>query len=146
MSTGTSRATTATSSCSPSCSGRSRGSCRERAAARELLFHLEREADGYAVARCHDPAVLASAICKAAQGATLAAPALGLGGGLVTRRIRLLLDGDPLACSPRKVSLRALATVMAGLVVLSAAALPSAAHAGFHVAGSASAVHHCAVE
>ncbi len=48
------------------------------AAARELTFALERHADSYALSRRHEPAVLASAICKAARGA-LQAPALSLG-------------------------------------------------------------------
>ena len=116
-----------------------------RAAARELLFHVEREADRYAVARRHDPAVLASAICKAAQGATLGAPALALGGGLVTRRIRLLLDGDTPVCVPAKTPLRFLASGMAALILLTATALPSAAHAGYHQAGAVGTAHQCAV-
>ena len=64
-----------------------------RAAARELVFHLERDADRYAVAHSHDPAVLASAICKAARTADPAPATLALGGGVVTRRLRQLLDG-----------------------------------------------------
>ena len=62
-----------------------------RAAARELLFSLERDADRYALDRSHDPAVLASAIFKAARGAT-APGMLALGGGVVVRRARLLLE------------------------------------------------------
>lgn len=37
-----------------------------RTAARELAFHLERDADRWAIARRHDRLALASAICKAA--------------------------------------------------------------------------------
>jgi Zn-dependent protease with chaperone function len=99
-----------------------------RAAARELLFSLERDADRYALERRHDPAVLASAICKAAQGAA-APPALALGGGVVVRRARLLLEaGTP----PAHLGLIALAPVMVALVTASAIALPFAAHAGYH--------------
>ena len=114
-----------------------------RQAARELVFHLERDADRYAVARTNDPAALASAICKASESAAFGAPALALGGGMVSRRIRLLLDGDAHPPSRREVPLRALATAMVALVTLSAAALPAAAHAGYHEASSASTVHHC---
>jgi Zn-dependent protease with chaperone function len=99
-----------------------------RAAARELLFSLERDADRYALERQHDPVVLASAICKAAQGAA-APPALALGGGVVVRRARLLLEaGTP----PAHLGLIALAPVMVALVTASAIALPFAAHAGYH--------------
>jgi hypothetical protein len=99
-----------------------------RAAARELLFSLERDADRYALDRRHDPAVLASAICKVAQGAA-APPAMALGGGVVVRRARLLLAaGTP----PAHLGLVALAPVMVALVIASAVALPFAAHAGYH--------------
>lgn len=62
---------------------------------RELAFHLERDADAYAVRRSHQPAALASAICKAATGGSLPAPAaLALTGNQSTvRRVRELLQG-----------------------------------------------------
>ena len=86
------------------------------AAARELTFALERHADSYALSRRHEPAVLASAICKTARGA-LQAPALSLGGGIVARRARLLLEADPEAKAPRAhPGLVALAPVMVALV------------------------------
>jgi Zn-dependent protease with chaperone function len=115
-----------------------------RTAARELLFHVERDADRYALARQHDPAALASAICKAAQGAALGAPSLALGGSVVIRRIRLLLDGDAPRRAWREICLRALAAAMVSVVVVSAAALPTAALAGYHGADQARAVQHCA--
>lgn len=100
-----------------------------RAAARELIFALERDADRYAVARRHDPAVLASAICKAARGSVPMLPTLALGGGVVARRARLLLE----AGAPRAhLGLVALAPVMVALVAASAIALPFVAHAGYH--------------
>jgi hypothetical protein len=40
-----------------------------RAATRELVFELERDADRYALQQAHEPAVPASAICKAATAA-----------------------------------------------------------------------------
>lgn len=101
------------------------------AAARELTFSLERHADAYAVARRHDPAVLASAICKTAAGQFAAPPAFALGGGVVTRRARLLLDGQTRAPRP-PAGLVALAPAMVALVAASAIALPFAAHAGYH--------------
>ncbi|MBE2315626.1 M48 family metalloprotease [Solirubrobacter sp. CPCC 204708] len=102
------------------------------AAARELTFALERHADLYALSRRHDPAVLASAICKTARG-SLRAPALSLGGGVVARRARLLLEADPEAKPPRAhPGLFALAPLMVALVLVGALALPFAAHAGYH--------------
>jgi len=105
-----------------------------RAAARELVFHLERDADRYAVARSHDPAVLASAICKAARTQRPPAPpTLALGGGVVVRRLRQLLDGGAAAPPPHK-GLVTLAPVMVALVAASAIALPFVAHATYHEA------------
>ena len=66
-----------------------------RAAERELVFQLERDADEYAVTKTNDPLALASAICKAAGDAVAPAlVALG-GGGRVTRRLGYLVDGSP---------------------------------------------------
>ena len=114
-----------------------------RSAARELLFHIERDADRFALSRRHEPAVLASAICKAAHSAALAAPALGLGGGVVTRRIHLLLDGEASPRRRRRVALQALAFAMVSLTLFSVSALPAAAHAGYHQAGDVRTTHHC---
>jgi bla regulator protein blaR1 len=114
-----------------------------RTAGRELVFHLERDADRYAVARAHDPAALASAICKASESAAFSAPALALGGGVVSRRIRLLLDGEAGPQRRRELPLRAFATAMVALVALSVVALPGAARAGYDEAGSASTPRHC---
>jgi Zn-dependent protease with chaperone function len=102
------------------------------AAARELVFSLERDADCYALARSHDPAVLASAILKTALSA-LTPPALGLGGGVVARRARLLLEAGAVAAAPRAhLGLVALAPVMVALVAASAVALPFVAHKSYH--------------
>jgi Zn-dependent protease with chaperone function len=103
-----------------------------QAAARELVFALERDADRYAIARRNHPAVLASAICKAAGAKAPAPPALALGGGVVARRTQLLLESTTAAAPRAHVGLAALAPVMAVLVVASAIALPFAAHAGYH--------------
>ena len=110
-----------------------------RAAARELTFSLERHADAYAVARRHDPAVLVSAICKTAQGQF----SLALGGGVVTRRARLLLETQPQA--PRTPApIVAVAPVMVALVAAGAIALPFAAHAGYHSKHEHVTPHSCA--
>lgn len=102
-----------------------------RHAQQELLFHLERDADRYALAREHCPASLASAICKAAESAFgRATPVLSLGGSGVVRRLTVLLD-EP-ARTRSTTTLAAVST--ASLVVLSACllvGLPAQAHIGF---------------
>ena len=103
-----------------------------RAAARELVFSLERDADRYAIARRNHPAVLVSAICKVARAETPAPPALALGGGIVTRRTRLLLQSAETAAPRPHLGLAALAPLMITLVAASAVALPFAAHASYH--------------
>jgi beta-lactamase regulating signal transducer with metallopeptidase domain len=114
-----------------------------RAAVRELVFHLERDADRYALRRSHDPAVLASAICKAAQDAPEPAPSLGLGGGVVIRRLRLLLDPSADARPRARIGLLALAPAMVALVAASAFALPFVAHDTYHAKHEGQ-VRHCA--
>jgi Zn-dependent protease with chaperone function len=111
-----------------------------RAAGRELLFHVERDADQYAI-RGHDPTVLASAICKAAQANALGPAVAALGGGVVSRRVRQLLELPPRSRATHKIPLQALAAAMVTLAMLSASSLPSAAHTSYHEAGHASAIH-----
>lgn len=114
-----------------------------RRAVAELVFHLERDADRWAIERKHDPIALASAICKAARPSTGASGALlTLSGGAVTRRVRQLLEG---AVMPgRRARLDVLAAGMVILAIGLGAALPSATLAGIAVAEqSSSAVRHC---
>jgi Zn-dependent protease with chaperone function len=112
-----------------------------RAAARELLFSLERDADRFALQQRHDPAVLARVICKVALGAkAFPVPSLALGGGVVVRRVRLLLHG---AAPGVNIGLIALAPLMVALVAACAIALPFAAHRGYHE--SHQDLHHCSV-
>lgn len=114
-----------------------------RRAVAELLFHLERDADRWALERRHDPIALASAICKAAQPRGVGGGALlALSGGAVTRRVRQLLEdtGTP----RRRTRLDVLATGMVILVLGLSAALPSATLAGIAVAEhSGDTVRHC---
>ena len=98
-----------------------------RTAMRELVYHLERDADGWAIARRHDPLALASAICKAATSSlgTTTGVATALGGGAATRRVRELAQPRPLPGSG--LGLRVLAAAMITLTVSAAAAFPAAA-------------------
>ncbi|WTW98502.1 M56 family metallopeptidase [Streptomycetaceae bacterium NBC_01309] len=105
-----------------------------RRAADELAFHLERDADWWAVRRLHEPAVLAAAVCKAAldaadPGGAAGAHALTGGrGGQVARRLHLLLDGVPTGSRPGNAVVRLGAV---GLAALAACAFAvTATHAG----------------
>ena len=114
-----------------------------RRAVAELVFHLERDADRWALDRRHDPMALASAICKAARPAGRTGGALlTLSGGAVTRRVRQLLEGAVLP--GRRAGLELLAAGMVILVIGLGAALPSATLAGIAVAEqSSSTARHC---
>ncbi|MGI8660888.1 MAG: M48 family metalloprotease [Thermoleophilaceae bacterium] len=88
-----------------------------RAAERQLVFNLERDADECAVRCTRDPLALASAICKAATtgGASPAVASLG-GRGSTTLRVKLLLAGDE--CGPEVAAERSARTLVAVLAVL----------------------------
>jgi Zn-dependent protease with chaperone function len=102
-----------------------------RAAERELRFHLERDADLYAVSLTRNPLALGSAICKAAAARTGAAFAALGGRGGVELRLRYLVDGDAGACTLASVWLVRVATAaLAVLVVVLLVTLPGWAMAG----------------
>lgn len=92
----------------------------------ELVLHLERDADRYALKRRHAPWDLASAICKAADSwAFTAAAAAGLAGGGVLRRVRQLVDDEPpppAVTAPRLMAM----TLAAGVIVLFSVVGPAA--------------------
>jgi len=116
-----------------------------RRAIEELEFHLERDADEYAVARRHDPFDLASAICKAAGAGSFRGPHLCLHGSRkVTHRVRLLIQEEGRA--PRgalQVCATAAAVAMMALVLMLAASIPSATAASLeHLSGPVG-VSHC---
>ena len=98
-----------------------------RALLAEFLFHLERDADAYALARRHDPLALASAICKAATCESAQTPLLlALGGSRGSIRRVNALAASP-ARERRARSGWSLAGVLAAIVVALSVALPSAA-------------------
>ena len=114
-----------------------------RQAVDELVFHLERDADRWAVERRHEPTALASAICKAAQRRACHNGALlSLSGRGVTRRVGQLLQSGDLP-PVRRRRLDVLAVAMTTLVLALGAALPSAVLAGVDQAGQSSTVRHC---
>jgi beta-lactamase regulating signal transducer with metallopeptidase domain len=114
-------------------------------ATRELAFHLERDADQWALARRHDPYALASAICKAATARPGQAPALtSLGGSGVTERLRQLLDGT--AERSRMLTSTALSTAAVAMVAFTLALLallPATTLAGVQQLGQRDQVRHC---
>lgn len=113
-----------------------------RRAAQELRFHLERDADRFALERHHEPVVLASAICKAAQARSIA-PLTALGGGGVTRRIRSLLDGAAGSKPVNGLAIRSTAALILALIAMLTAALPAVTAAAVRSTDAAS-VRHCA--
>lgn len=116
-----------------------------RHATRELAFHLERDADQWALARRHDPCALASAICKAATVRSGESPVLtSLGGSGVTERLRQLLDGT--AERSRMLTSTALTTAAIAMVAFALALLallPATTLAGVQQLGQRDQVRHC---
>ena len=112
---------------------------------RELAFHLERDADRWALRRHDDRLALASVICKAAGEPTLPRTMSRLGAVGITERLNQLIDERPLASAgPARAALRGLATVMVICTLVLGALVPAAAvagagghpHRGHHL-------HHC---
>jgi beta-lactamase regulating signal transducer with metallopeptidase domain len=93
-------------------------------ALRELRFHIERDADRSAVRERADRLALASAICKAATGATTRPGIAALGGDGTAARVRELLQDSVPTAGAR--GLRALATATIAIAVGAALTMPAA--------------------
>ncbi len=115
-----------------------------RRAVAELTFHLERDADAYAVARRHDPLALASAICKAAalhhQAPTFNPLADGRS---VVSRVRVLSEPTPNRHRLLERSVGCVASAMLALTLWLAVAAPSFAASGGRELARTPAVHNC---
>lgn len=100
-----------------------------RRAFEELHFHLERDADEYAVRRTGDPLALANAICKAALGDRRhAAAAFSLAGHVGRARLGALMErhSQPgVFTRAGGIALAALPAAMALALLLSAPAIAS---------------------
>ncbi len=113
-----------------------------RHALTQLAFHLERDADRFALRR-HDRFALASAICKAA---TLrhADPAFAtLGGTGVVERLRQLLDGHNHRRGGGSTALSLLAILMVAASAASAVLVPAAGYAAANRVDRAQELRHC---
>ena len=115
-------------------------------ALRELAFHLERDADRWALRQRNDRLALASVICKAAMSDRLTPSALaGLAETGVRERLSQLLVEPPSdQRRPVATALNALATAMVSCTLLLAAVVPAAAMAGVEDdAHRSHHAHHC---
>lgn len=110
----------------------------------ELAFHVERDADAYAIAHAHDRRALAGAICKAAT-TDLSEGTLPTRGARrsVAERFRLLMDGAPAQQGARQRSLTLAATAAACLILMLAAAVPGIAATASAPSGTAAAAPPC---
>jgi len=115
-----------------------------RRAVQEIRYHLERDADRWALAHRHDPYALAAAICKATMPRSSRGPwVASLGGGDATRRVdELLGDGMERPGPALTRGLQAVATVLCCFVIAMLASLPSTAMAGMELVGQP-AHRHC---
>ena len=116
-----------------------------RRALLELAFHLERDADHWALRRSHDRLALASAICKAAGLQAPNSPAVApLNGGGTEERLGQLLADQPFRRSGAAAALlNTLAVVMVCATILMAALVPSTALAGAQQLGEGQQPRHC---
>jgi hypothetical protein len=115
-----------------------------RRAIDELSFHLERDADRWALRRRNDRLALASAICKAATTRAVVSPAFAaLGGGGVTERLDQLTGAVAPVRRGRARLLNALAGAMVVLTLVVAVAVPSTVQAGVHSLQQVERVRHC---
>lgn len=115
----------------------------------ELTFHLERDADRWALERRHDPFALASAICKAATARATSGFALVplSGSSGVTERLDELVAGPAGDRVVRRLLLRGAALTLFSMAIALAVALPATAIAGVEQAGHGlSASAHAACE
>ena len=109
----------------------------------QLQFHLERDADEYAVERTGDRLALASAICKAATGSPAEGVAISsLGGGDVNERLDVLLDASPRSHAASLSAVGLLMVIICAAVVL-LLSTPALASVGLEQLSSAGAEPLC---
>lgn len=109
----------------------------------EVRYHLERDADQWALRRNHDPVVLARAICKAALTPASTAAMTGLASGRTARRVEVLLRTDS-GLGPRRTLVTIVAVGVSFLSLFSLSAVPATAAGGAHVLQGHQPERHCA--
>jgi len=115
-----------------------------RRALSELAFHLERDADEYALLQRQDRLALASAICKALPAPRSAKALMPLGGGpSALQRVRTLVDGPARHSRGATRAAAICGTVMTSLVLALAASLPAYAAAGAAQLAKSPVAHSC---
>ena len=113
-----------------------------RAASAELLFHLERDADRWALEQRHEPLALARAITKARGTFAVGPSYAALDGSRSLERVAELVErpGEP---TSTPVAVRILAAAMVGLVLALFVWVPTAAAAGIAQLARDHPAHHC---
>ncbi|MBI5310871.1 MAG: M48 family metalloprotease [Actinobacteria bacterium] len=110
----------------------------------QLKFHLERDADHWAVARTRNPLALASAICKSASSPNPVGAFALSGDGAVARVDQLLAaDANPRGSTSARRMLATLVMVLAVACVAIASSVPSAAASGVKHLGAHEPPVHC---
>lgn len=110
----------------------------------QLKFHLERDADRWAVARTRKPLALASAICKSASSPSTAGVFALSGDGAIARVDQLLAaEVNPRASASAHRLLTTLVLMLAIACVAIASSVPSAAASGVKHLGAHEPPVHC---
>jgi Peptidase family M48 len=113
-------------------------------AVEQLAFHLERDADQWALRRRHDRLALASAICKAATTQTKASPVFAaLGGGGIAERLDQLTGAARPVTGRRAAVMNAAAAALVAVTLGVSITLPATVQAGVNSLQQVERVRHC---
>ena len=113
-------------------------------AVEQLAFHLERDADRWALRQRHDRLALASAICKAATTRGTQSPSFAaLGGGGIAERLDQLTGAVKPVARRTSATVNALAVALVTLTITAALTVPVALQAGARTLQQVERVHHC---
>jgi Zn-dependent protease with chaperone function len=110
----------------------------------QLAFHLERDADRWALRCRHDRLALASAICKAATTQSKASPVFAaLGGGGIAERLDQLTGAVRPVAGRRAVAMNAVAAAVVALTLGVTMTLPATVQAGVKSLQQVERARHC---
>jgi len=113
-------------------------------AVEQLSFHLERDADRWALRRHHDRLALASAICKAATtGATKSSAFAALAGAGIAERLDQITGAAPPVAGRRAAAVNALAVVLVAATLGVTGTLTATVKAGVRSIQQVERAHHC---